>query len=212
MYAGVYHLDIYEPNLKFRKYKVDVSSRKGGTIRALSKPFPGGENKLETYPLGISPIAPETYFRVRSAANPLAMIFRNPIFLIMGVFALLKVFAGKIAPPEEGGSSVDGGPAVEGGEQPAGRRIRGGEGGGAGGVRAKKDVAAPVRVARDVQGGHDDEEEDEVVDLDDSDTDADMPDLATTEPATESKASGGAKQSAANSSNTNNKARRGKHE
>lgn len=96
---GMYHLDVYEPNLKFRKYKVDVSTKKGGTIRALSKPFPGGEKKMENYPLMIQAIAPEVYFKARGAANPLAMVFRNPIFLIMGLFAVLKVFAG--SPAEE---------------------------------------------------------------------------------------------------------------
>lgn len=91
--AGVYHLDVYEPKLKFRKYKIDVSSKKGGTFRALSKPFAGGEKKMESYPLKIEAIGPEVYFRPRTGANPVAMIFRNPIFLIMGVFFLMRMFA-----------------------------------------------------------------------------------------------------------------------
>ena len=131
---------MYEPKLKFRKYKVDVSSKKGGTIRALSKPFPGGEKKLESYPLIIQPQAPEVsatmvqprspvwefpasrfsqlnfvcfcsrkvYFRERTASNPIAMIFRNPIFLIMGVFAVLKLFAGNLTAEEDGAEKQNG--------------------------------------------------------------------------------------------------------
>ena len=90
---GIYHLDVYEPSFKFRKYKIDVSSKKGGTFRALSKPFPGGEKRVEKYPLVIEAIAPEVYFRQRSGSNPIAMVLRNPIFLIMGVFLLMKMFA-----------------------------------------------------------------------------------------------------------------------
>jgi len=116
-------LDVYEPKLKFRKYKIDVSAKKGGSLRALSKPFPGGEKKLESYPLVIQAIAPEVYFRDRGSMNPIAAILRNPIFLIMGVFALLKYFAGNVAEePKDGDAAAQGGqpqPGVAGDDDDA---------------------------------------------------------------------------------------------
>jgi hypothetical protein len=98
---GVYHLDVYEPTLKFRKYKLDVSTKKGGTIRALSRPFPGGEKRSERHPLTIEALAPEAYFRPRGGANPIAMILRNPIFLIMGVMAMVSLFAKPPSPEDQ---------------------------------------------------------------------------------------------------------------
>ena len=98
--ARQYHLSVYSPNVKFRQYKVDVATKKGGTIRAVSRPFPGGEKKLETYPLQISPIGVEAYFRPKAGVNPLRMIFGNPLMLF-GIVAFGLTYFSKSLLPEE---------------------------------------------------------------------------------------------------------------
>eukprot|EP01098_Paradermamoeba_levis_P017343 TRINITY_DN994_c0_g1_i2.p1 TRINITY_DN994_c0_g1~~TRINITY_DN994_c0_g1_i2.p1 ORF type:complete len:217 (-),score=41.77 TRINITY_DN994_c0_g1_i2:212-778(-) len=87
--SGAYQLEIVSTKWVFPSYRVDISARYNGKVKAR---LAADTTQFVSYPLLLEPSAPALFFQKRDPLNPLALL-ENPMILMTFItFLMLMLF------------------------------------------------------------------------------------------------------------------------